>query len=227
MTHFLRVGETPQIKSILDMYGVNLRQDGMIVEQDKDKFAMGMIDILYPEIESTDITEKITRVLIFDTGKLEFAEDLEALNVTRQDILKTSETSFYRTNLEDLSTKPAEGETVGESVIAAILEKNVGGEEEKKSKLVIFANNAFATDYEILQTGRAAIDFYENKDLIINSTQYVAEIKDAMTIRKEIKVTNYTATETQNKIVQTIIFGLPIFIIILGIVIWQLRRRKK
>ena len=37
----------------------------------------------------------------------------------------------------------------------------------------------------------------------------------------------YTVTEQQNTIIMTIIFALPIAIIIAGIVVWQVRRRKR
>jgi len=73
----------------------------------------------------------------------------------------------------------------------------------------------------------SAIGFYNNKDLGLTATGYLAEVEDAITIRKGVESTQYTATETQNRIIKIIIFSVPVVIIILGIVIWQLRRRKK
>ena len=37
----------------------------------------------------------------------------------------------------------------------------------------------------------------------------------------------YTATETENRIILTIIFAIPLVIIVAGIIVWQIRRRKK
>ena len=45
--------------------------------------------------------------------------------------------------------------------------------------------------------------------------------------RKDIEIVDYAVTESQHQIILTIIFGLPIFIIIVGIIVWQVRRRKK
>lgn len=61
----------------------------------------------------------------------------------------------------------------------------------------------------------------------MNSVSYVSEKEDAITIRKNVEITNYTATETQDIVVKTIIFGVPVLIVLIGIVVWQLRRRKK
>jgi len=224
--------ETPNIKAILDIYGVNIRQDGLVLEQDRNKMSAGMQDVIMPTIESTEITSKIeaNQVILFSTGKLEFAEDMSALNVTKTDMLRTSMESFFRTNLQEVNLSPVEGEKEESSVVAAILEKKMGEEDsEKTSRLVIFANNMFATNEPIYtSTGTtAAIGFRQNKDIAVNSVQYIAEIKDAMTIRKPIETTNYTATEAQDSLIKVIIFGLPVIIILAGIVVWQLRRRKK
>ena len=44
--------------------------------------------------------------------------------------------------------------------------------------------------------------------------------------RKNTGVATYTATVQQDKIIRTIIIAVPVAIIILGIVVWQIRRRK-
>ena len=65
------------------------------------------------------------------------------------------------------------------------------------------------------------------KDILLNSISYLTEREDNITIRKNVEVTTYTVTEQQHRIILTIIFAVPIAIIILGIVVWQIRRRKK
>lgn len=222
-------GETPYMKSVLDMYGVTIRQDGVVFEQDTSRMVMGNPDFILPSIEQSDITAGIGTVLLMDSGKLDFAsdEELENLKVRRTELLRTTSNSFFRTDLKQTSFTPVEGEAIGTSVVAALLEKQL--EEEKTSKLIVFANNLFATDRSIYvgQSAVPAIGFYANKDLIINSIQYMSNVDDTITIRKTITNTRYTATETQDRIIKAIIFTLPVVIVIFGIVIWQLRRRKK
>ena len=214
--------ETPNIKSILDMYGVVVRQDGFVAEQDKERYVLGSPDLILANTQYSPITENLKSVLLPDTGKLEFVGDLEALGVTKTDILTSSEKSFFRTNMQELSIKPVEGEEVGSFVLGAILEKSIG---ENTSKLVVFANNTFAT--EIAIDSRAAIGLYDNKDIIVNSVQYLAEIEDALTIRKSLTSTTYTATEAQDRIIKTIIFGLPIIIIIMRNCSLAIKKKKK
>ena len=46
------------------------------------------------------------------------------------------------------------------------------------------------------------------------------------TLRKDMKNTTYAATVNENRIILTIIFAVPIIIIIIGIVVWNIRKRK-
>lgn len=222
--------EIPNFKSILDIYGVNVRQDGVIFERDTSRMVMGGADMVIPTIiGGNEIVEGLSRVLLIDTGKLEFKENLDELNVIKTDLLMTSESSFFRTNLQETSLTPVEGEKQEASIVAAVLEKSNGDDEEKKSKLVVFANNLFATN-SVIPSGNTqvpAIAFYQNKDLALNSIQKISKEKEEMAIRKTVSYTSYTATETQDMIIKIIIFGLPIIIILVGIVVWILRRRKK
>ena len=230
-------GETPYINSILDLYGVTIRQDGLVIEQDSSRYVMGNPDCIIPNINYSEVTENVSGVLLIDSGKLSFVNDeaLANLKVTKTDILTSSDTSIFRTNIA-LGVIPQvsaeNGESESSNVLASILEKKVSdenAEEEKVSKLVIFANNFFATDSPVTvgESQYSAISFYNNMDLSINAVQYIAKIEDPITIRKTIETTYYTATEVQDRVVRTIIFTIPIIIIILGIVVWQLRRRKK
>lgn len=119
-------GETPYIKSVLDMYGVNIRQDGIVLEQDASKIALGSADLVLPEIGYAEITKNVKSVLLLDTGKLEFVEDLSGLGVNKIDLLTTGETSFFRTNLQDSSSTPKLGETVETSICRSNVTKGNG-----------------------------------------------------------------------------------------------------
>lgn len=226
---FSAKAETPNIKSILDMYGVNIRQDGYIIEQETENMVMGNPSFIIPRMESTEITSGISKTLLTGTGKLEFVEDLNSLGVTKTDVLTSGYKSFYRTNIENLKLTPSEGETEEASVLASILEKKVGESEDVKSKLLVFASNTFATDAAVNVGNQQVpvISFYDNKDLIMNSIEYITEVEDPIAIRKTINVTQYTATEGENINILIIIFTLPAIIILLGFFVWILRRRKK
>lgn len=226
-------GEAPCIKSILDLFGVTIRQDGLVMEQDTSRMVMGRPDVILTTVEPSSLTQNIGQVLLFDSGKIDFVgdEELEKLSVKKTNLLTSSEKSFFRTNLA-LGANSSPSETNGEkeesSVLGALLEKSVQNG-EKTANLAIFANSIFLED-EPVMTGTAtyaAVGFYNNRDLAINTIAYLSEVEEGMTIRKEIEMTSYTATETQDRIVKIIIFTVPVLIIVIGIVVWQLRRRKK
>ena len=217
---------------ILELYGTKLEQNGIILEQDPNKVVMGAPDLILPTIESNELTEELAQngiVILLDSGKLSFddAEKLEELGIVKTDILSTSEKALYRTDLSSGTVSQIDSDELGKQVLGAVLEKTI--DENNTSKLVIYANNAFATDMLISVNAESysAVQLYNNMDLVLNSIAYVADTEDRIVIRKNIDTTMYTATETQDTIVRILVFGIPIVIIVLGIVVWQLRRRKK
>ena len=72
------------------------------------------------------------------------------------------------------------------------------------------------------------IYIYNNKDLVLNSIADLTEQNQDITIRKDYLATStYTPTDGEKQNIIKIIFLVPILIIVIGIVIWQSRRRKK
>lgn len=234
----LASGECPNIYSVLDLYGVKIDDKGIIVEQDTSRMVMQTPVTILPIIEGTELTAELAtegKVMFPDSARLSFESDerLEELKVVKTELLSTSDKAFFRKDLSIPSITPTDTDEVGRQVVGATLEKTISeseNEEEKvSSKLVVYANNVFATDSQMKVASNVvpAVYFYNNLDLVMNSVAYLAKAEDQITIRKNIEVVNYTATEAQNTIVMTIIFGVPVLIVILGIVVWQLRRRKK
>lgn len=94
--------------------------------------------------------------------------------------------------------------------------------------MVVFSNCNFVTDKTASENSQVKlVNIYNNKDLVLNSIAYLTDRGDTIRIRKDKGLVTYTATQKQDNIVRIIIFALPILIIIFGIVVWQIRRRKK
>lgn len=226
-------------QSVLDVYGVQV-STGVIFERDPSYIISEYSNMIIPQISSSsDITKYIASdgaVTLMNAGILTYKteEELENMGVSREDLLVTRNTSI----LTDTVSQYSDGEQkeLNEEPIASILTKviNKENEESKTSKLVIFANNFFATDLSVLLNGSnsnsntrvTAITFYNNKDLIINTVSYLTQRTDNITIRKDTGVITYTATEKENTIIKIIIIALPILVILTGIIVWQVRRRK-
>lgn len=95
--------------------------------------------------------------------------------------------------------------------------------------MYLLANNLLVVDYPIT-VGNSTLypmQFYNNKDYILNTIAELTEREDTISIRKDTGLITYTATEAQDRIIKIAITVFPMLIIIIGIVIWIVRRRKK
>ena len=230
-------GVLSNTKKILDLYGINVSNNGIIVEQDTSSMLMQTQDLILPTLNTeSEITSAFAtsgKVLFIDSGKIDIVDEqkLDELQVTVTELLTTSEKSFYRTDLSNGSSKPTEGEEVKSYIVGALATKIIDKEEENNvtSQLVIYANNAFATDTPITISQQAAnaIYFYNNQDLILNSISYLTERTDSITIRKTHSTVTYAPTEAEDLTVKVVIFTFPLIIIVVGIIVWMQRRRKK
>lgn len=230
--------KTPNAQSILDMYGVTIDKKGFIVEQDETRMISENPTIIVPTVNYSEITDDVYGngiVLLFQSGRLKFVSDekLEGLKVAKTDLLISSEKSFFRTKTDIQTYTATKDDEVGSNVLGAILDKTVKdateNEEAVVSSLVIYANNYFVSDAPVIlgQQSIPAIYFYENSGLALNTISYTAKASEGLVIRKNIENTYYTATQAQDTIIRVIVYGVPVLIIILGIVVWQVRRRKK
>lgn len=220
--------EMPNVQKILDLYGVSIGK-GVLLETDSSKMLVNRPDFIIPTVISHEITQDVydgTGVVLPKAGKiiLSDTEELEELKVDITPIIQSTETSFYR---EDFNVSTTSSDQEGVVTIALEAEKEVG--EDTTSKLILFANNLFVTN-EIIPVQNYnvyPVQLANNKDIVLNSIAYLTDRGDTIRIRKDTGYVTYTATQQQDNIIRAIIFGVPVLIIIIGVVIWQVRRRKK
>ena len=242
--------DLPNVNKILALYGVEPFEVGIIRETDTSKMISGSPDLIIPNLGYSEITEDLySEGLIFaNPTKINIDEDaLAGLNVEQTNILTTSENSYFRNNFNNSSDSPAEGEETASFVVGAQLEKTVQeatstevteettegvepteGTPEITSTLIIYGENSFASDYTLTQNSQyPLIELAYNKDLVLNSLAYLTDREQDITVRKTTSTVTYTATEQQDTIVRIIIFAVPAVIILVGLIVWQKRRRKK
>lgn len=230
--------DLPNVNSVLELYGVNPFDVGMIFETDSSKTVSGMPYVIFPTIGYSNLTKTLyntSDVLLINPTKINIDEDkLEELKVAKTELLTTGETSFFREDYTISSSNKQENEEAGTFVVGAELEKTIQeaneetGEKAKTSKLVVIGENTFITDYTLSQNSQSPIiTLSRNRDMVLNSIAYLAERPEDITARKSTGTVTYTPTQEQDMLVQVAIFGIPALIILAGIVIWILRRRKK
>lgn len=231
--------DMPNVNKILANYGVKPFEVGVIRETNADKMITNSPDLILPDIQNATVTEDLyntTGIIFINATKINIDVDqLEELKVEETDLLLASESSYFRTNFNVKTNIAMEEEEKGTFVVGAELEKTIQeaneetGEGGITSKLIIYGENYFISDYPLSQNSQyAAIQLATyNKDLVLNGIAYLVDREEDITARKDTGRVTYTATGTQDTIIQIIIFVVPITIILVGIVVWQVRRRKK
>lgn len=226
--------EMPNFQEVLDEYGISI-SEGVMLEQDADKMLYStpsaIIVTVSPYTSVTSAANMNMNACFMTAGRIDIAdsEKLEELGIEVETLATTGSNSFYRTDYSiESSSKTDADEDAGNATVGALLKKTI--DEETTSELIVYSNNIFITNLQIAiseQYYSYALDFYNNEDLAMNSIAYLTGRDNMITIRKDVEQSTYTVTQEQNTIILCIIFAIPVIIIIIGIIIWQVRRRKK
>ncbi len=230
----------PNVQLILDEYGVSV-DNGYILEYAENQSMANAPYNFMPQISSTHaITQDIytdSYMWLSYSARLRFKDENELANlhVTKETLLSSSEESLFITDLgTDISQAIANGEK-GQSEISSILTKtisttNENGEETSiDSKMVVVATGNFSSDYIRQEMSKEYPLSYlgSNKDFTINAMSYLGDKGNHLTIRKDMANSTYLPTQEENKIVVTITFGIPLIIMVIGIMIGRYRKKRK
>ncbi|MBR3134773.1 MAG: GldG family protein [Clostridia bacterium] len=219
--------------SILSQFGISFSR-GYVLEESTDNMIAGLRDFIIPELTYNEIVKDIYtdgNIIMTDAGKITTAssDKLEELGVTVDTFIKSSENSYYKDFVNQNTTlDKAEGDEEGPFVLGETLTKKVS--EDKNATLIAYSNALFSTNITIPLANTAIIPLglRNNKDILLNTVAYLTNREDSIRIRKDTGAVNFeTATESQDRIVKAVIFAVPVCIIIVGVIIAIIRKRKK
>lgn len=221
----------PNIQEILNLFGAKF-DDGIILEQDSSKMVLSSPNYVIPEITITKATKNIATdggILLINSCRISLEEDekLEELNVTSDIILSVGKTALFRKEVSNGANNKIETDEEGSFILGVKLTKKIN--EENEAVIYMLANNLIVVDYPITigNSQNYPIQFYNNKDYILNTIAELTNREDIISIRKDTGVITYTATEEQDKYIKIAITIFPSIIIIIGIIVWGIRKRKK
>ena len=226
--------ELPNINKILAYYGINRFEKGLVYETNSSNIVQGIYPNFFkPEVQNTDVTSKIYNrlgVIFLDATKINIDSDkLGELKVEETNLVLSSDTSYFTT---DVSGKTSQSkDEKGSFVLGDLLVKTISNDEnenEIKSKLIIYGDYHFITDYPVSMYDILLTQF-NNKDLFLNSIAYLTNKDVDLTIRKDYtsSTETYTPTEKELSIIMTTIFAVPLAIILTGIIVKIVRKSKK
>ncbi len=231
--------DLPNVNKILALYGINPFEVGYVYETDEARTALGYASCIVEDLGSTDIAKNLTNAVLLNATKINVNKnELSNLGVTEEDIISTSSKSYFRKNVSNTSSG-TDGDEQGGFTLGGIFTKTISNETEENadeasdenkitSTLVIFGENNFVSDMQISRQVNPAIFLANNKDLMLNSIAYLTNNDQDITIRKDYTATSQlTATDGQKLTIIRIIYLVPIAIILLGFVVWNIRKGRK
>ena len=233
--------DLPNVNKILALYGINPFEVGYIYETDNSRTALGYASCIVEDLGSTDIAKKLTNAVLLNATKINVnTDELSNLGVTKEDLISTSSTSYFRKNVSNTSSG-TDGDEQGGFTVGGIFTKKISSSTETEentdensddngisSTLVIFGDNNFVSDIQITSQTNPMLILANNKDLMLNSIAYLTNNDEDITIRKDYtKSSNFTPTDGQKLTIIRIIYLVPIAIILLGFIVWNIRRGRK
>lgn len=230
--------ELENVNKVLAEYGVNKFEKGVIYETNTKNIMLGYPTCFTPTIEESEILKNVKTsagAIFLNATKINInTEKLEELKVKKTNLITSDESTYFTKNLTSNSNEKEDGK--GSFILGAQLEKTITEAKEDKeavtSKLIIYGNDYFISDQVMQDTaGNQYVILYlvNNADVALNSIAYLTNNDQDITIRKSFSdsLTEFTPSERAKTIIAIIIFAIPVLIIIAGIVVWTIRRRRK
>ena len=200
---------------LLNKWGIKT-SNKFIVDPAKSYWFQPIIPLI-TEYSYHKITEKLKYATFFPTVTPIEILDKKPEGVDIVSIAKTSPESWIENNINSKEVKfnPSEDKKGAWPIIVA-LEKKI--DQNKSTRVVIVGDTDFASNY--------AISSYGNLDLLLNILNWLAGKEELIGIRgKEPQIREIMLTkERMNFVLYTSVLGLPILIIIAGVIVWWRRQ---
>lgn len=215
----VKEGNLDNLHGLLEEYGVTA-QDGIVVEGDRERYALQTPYALLPQMESSDITDALIEehyypILPIVQG-LKVDETKAAGRVTT--LLSTTDQAFSKMAGYELSTYEREEGDVDGPFAAAV---SISCENE--GRILWFGSSDFLEDmYNALSSGA-------NGDLGMNGLSSMIGESEAMAIRSKSLNYNYlTISESASAMLQAVMIGVfPLAYLGIGICVVMRRRRMQ
>jgi hypothetical protein len=229
------------LQKVLDLYGVSVEY-GLLYEGDGSHYYAsgnsGYPYILVPNVSSSnEITSEISSSGLYVVAPWSQSLNItdveeDGVSVTSSALLSTSSKCYNVTDFSksiSLDSLEANKYVIGSELTRTVTTTDENGEETSTtSTLMAFSCTGLFLDKEPATSYSAISNYYTaNPDIALNTFASLADQEDLITVTKISEATSFETTAIQDRIVQVIIFGVPVIIIILGIVVWQHRKRKR
>jgi len=219
----------PGVTDFLEEYNLRFRND-IIIDKMSQLFGGDYLMPVVTQYEHHSITRNFSITTFFPFARSIEIDKKARGRITIEPLARTNEASWGETDRKRMDKGEAafdEGEdTQGPLTIAAVLtmdvERKKGRKVEKgKSRIVVFGDSDFANN--------SYINILGNRDLFLNTLNWLAEEEDLISIRpKDTDYNPIVLSKTMGKVIFFIpVIIIPVMILAIGIAVLSFRRWRR
>ena len=211
------------LRSILSDYGIN-EERGLIIETDRQNYFQ-MQYCLLPTVKATDVSGDMEGqyvVSIAAEGILVNEDKKDSLNV--QTIIETSEKAILKSDpAKAEALEKEEGDKEGQYALGVWITDNTAVGDGKNTKIAVFSSYG-TTDDQIDQLVSG-----NNLKLFTKIVSNLVDHKETISIPAKKYNSDYITVPAADSVffALMLIVVVPLILVITGIVVWAVRRKKK
>lgn len=224
--------DTPNLDALLKEYGISVTE-GTVMEGSSDHYLPNYPYYLLPDINYSDYTSDVSSryvLLPFSQGMTQVMSETEAeesdTGLNYESLLTTSDQAYSKANMDSQNLEMEEGDIAGPFDLGVVVTKTINGEEDtedsREAKLVVFAS-------ETLLDGQTdAMVSGGNSALFMNVVSQLVDHESTVSIEAKSMAVTYLTVTAGSAIFWGLltVLILPLFLLILGGVIWFQRRKQ-
>lgn len=224
--------DTPNLDALLKEYGISVTE-GTVMEGSSDHYLPNYPYYLLPDINYSDYTSDVSSryvLLPFSQGMTQVMSETEAeesdTGLNYESLLTTSDQAYSKVNMDSQNLEMEEGDIAGPFDLGVVVTKTIDGEEDtedsREAKLVVFAS-------ETLLDGQTdAMVSGGNSALFMNVVSQLVDHESTVSIEAKSMAVTYLTVTAGSAIFWGLltVLILPLFLLILGGVIWFQRRKR-
>lgn len=212
--------QLPNFNSLLLSYGIQFTNN-FVVEEDSNSFYANNKMYLVPYYTQHSVVEKLNDdrlfVLFPFSSNIETSSEIDR-TVTVEALLKTSDESWVRYNIDDATPTKTREDKDGPAVLAVSAVKDNTDLRYDETKIIVAGNAMFVDD--------DYIDTQGNFDFFMNATNWVRDRDESIAIRPKLINANmmFVKGEMYIIVMAVSVLIIPLLAFLAGFIVWIKRR---
>ena len=214
-------GTLPNFESLIELYNVTFNHD-VVMETSQSNY-YNYPTFIVPNVGAHESVSGLTensQVAVLPYAQSFTLPQIEQTTISVEAILTTSEGAYGKTNLESTTAEMEDGDIPGPLTVGLVIREVDQDGEDAGTKIVLLGNSNFVTN-------QSFYGLSGNTDLFLGSVKWMMGQSDTVTIVGKNLLGNslrFTSALQMYVLSGISILGLPLVVLVCGMVVW-LRRR--